>query len=195
MRGDAPADDLLGAVEPLGAPPQGWWDVWGAARASGSVALLLPRPGDPRGLGLPRDIFASGAVGWGQGSGSVWLIPSGDADWSVHERPDHPAPALDPEEAARSLRGAVVSAAHVVDRLDLDAVPSDARVRQMHERLIDSWILEPPALPASSRNLAATGLRMLLALADARGLVDTGALESAARTAVEAAFSTRGAPR
>ena len=195
IRGEAPADDLLSAVELLGAPPQGWWQVWAAARASGTVALLLPRPGDPRGLALPRGIAASGAVGWDESPGSAWLIPSGAADWTFHVRRDSPVPSPDPDDAGRALRSAVVAAAHVVDRLDFDLASREGSTRLEHERLVDSWVLGPPALPTSSRGLASLGLRMLLALDDARALVDTLALESAARSAVEAAYGTADSPR
>jgi hypothetical protein len=125
----------------------------------------------------------------------VWLIPSGDVAWTVYLRPDAAVPTPDPEEAGRALRSAVVSAAHVVDGLDIDPSARDHRARLAHEQLVDSWILGPPALPPSSRSLATLGLRMLLTIDDARALVDTVALESAARSAVEAAFSTVAAPR
>jgi hypothetical protein len=63
------------------------------------------------------------------------------------------------------------------------------------ERAVDAWVLGPPPIPTASRHLASLGLRILFALDSARSLVDTGPLESAARNAVESAFTTVSAAR
>lgn len=190
LDGEVPADDVLAGLRSLGTPQVGWWDVLAAVRAGACCLLLLPRPGDPRGLALPRDADATGAVGWPRPGGSTWLIPGGDLGWRVHEAPGLcPAPA-DVAEADRMLRAAIVEAAHVIDVLESHGEPVGDSARREQERLVDSWVLGPPALPRSSRALAALGLRMLLAIDGARALVDTRALESAARNAVEVAFST-----
>lgn len=194
MASEAPADDALAGLQVLGTPPPGWWDVVAAVRSGEACALLLPRPGDPRGLALPRDADATGAVGWARTGGSTWLIPAGERDWHVHEADGViPAPA-DIDEAARMLRGAIVAAAHVIDALETPDEPRGDSARRRQERLVDSWILGPPALPMVSRPLAALGLRMLLAVETRPGLVDTRDLESAARSAVEAAYSSVRAP-
>lgn len=187
--GEVPADDVLAGLDALGAPPSGWWDILAVARASERLCLLLPRPGDPRGLALPRGLTATGALGWARDGGTTWLIPDDDASWRFYE--DAGAPTIpDSQEALRTLRAAIVEAAHIVDALDTPTAPDGEVVRRRAERIIDSWILGPPPLPAASRALAALGLRMLLATEGARTLVDVVALESAARTAVEAAYST-----
>lgn len=188
--GDAPADDVLAGLEVLGAPPQGWWDVLSAVRASEGLTLLLPRPGDPRGLALPRTMTATGAVGWERRGGSTWLIPVDDGSWRVLEADGHPATPPDSEDAGRALRAAIVEAAHIVDDLEVTPGPVGDAARRQAERIVDSWILGPPALPASSRALGALGLRMLLALDGARSLIDAQTLDFAARTAVEAAYSS-----
>ena len=189
LHGHAAADDVLDSLAGLGEPPVGWWEALGSARAAGGAMLLLPRPGDPRGLALPRGVVADAAVGWTSGTGTLWLIPGEAANWGMVQAPHLAAAPPHPDEALRTLRGAVVEAAHSVDALELDARQGDARARQAQEALVDSWILGPPALPPATRHLAALGLRMLLALEGARSLVDTIALEQAARSAVESAFS------
>lgn len=194
MAGEAPADDVLAGLQALGTPPQGWWDVVAAVRAGRSCALLLPRPGDPRGLALPRDAEATGAVGWSRTAGTTWLIPVGEGDWRLHEADGVTPAAVDIDEALRTLRGAIVAAAHVIDELETPDDPLGDGARRRQERLVDSWILGPPALPMASRPLAALALRMLLAVEARPGLVDTRDLETAARSAVEAAYSSVRAP-
>ena len=156
--------------------------------------LLLPRPGDPRGLALPRGIAAEAALGWTVGSGTIWLIPDAPSGWSRVDGPQLTATPPHPDEALRALRKAIVDAAHSVDARELDAREGDTRARQDQESLVDSWVLGPPALPTATRHLAAMGLRMLLALDGARSLVDTLPLEQAARSAVESAFTRTATP-
>ena len=188
-QGRAAADDVLESLAGVGEPPGGWWEILGSARAAGGSILLLPRPGDPRGLALPRGVVAEAAIGWSAGSGSLWIIPDSPSGWSLIEAPMiAPAPPH-PDEALRALRKAIVDAAHRVDAMELDARQGDSRARQEHEALVDSWVLGPPALPTATRHLAALGLRMLVSLDGARSLVDTLPLDQAARSAVESAFS------
>lgn len=195
LRGDAPADDILEVLSALGEPPGGWWEVISQARSTGSVALLLPRPGDPRGLALPRGLAAAGVVGWDEAHGSAWLIPEDGGHWLALEVPGRRTPPCDPAEVDRHLRGCVVRVAHALDvgRPTDDGMgmaPTAAASRREQEALVDTWVLGPPALPAGPRQLAALGLRMLLAIDAAHAMVPTRDLESAARSAVEAAFST-----
>lgn len=195
LRGETPADDALAAMSALGEAPGGWWHMFGDARRAGGVTLLLPRFGDPRGLVLPRDMSAEAALGWDGAQGGTWLIPSDRLRWRVVSAPSLGRTPPDEEEALRALRRAVVEAAHTVDLLDVVEQGGHAEGRQDLERAADSWVLGPPPLPPASRHLASLGLRILFALDSARSLVDTGPLESAARNAVESAFTTVSAAR
>lgn len=189
IRADHPADDVLGALAALGEPAAGWWDVLGGVRAGGGVRLLLPRPGDPRGLALPRGLAAEAALGWASTEGSAWLIPVGEWGWHRIDAPPLAIAPPHPEEALRELRRAVVEAAHAADVLAVETGEDAGQVRRQQEDLVDSWVLGPPPLPATSRHLASLGLHMLLALDGAREIVDATALEYAARSAVESAFT------
>jgi hypothetical protein len=195
LRGETPADDALAALSSLGEAPGGWWHTFGDARRAGGVTLLLPRFGDPRGLVLPRDMRAEAALGWDGALGGTWLIPSDGLGWRVASAPSLGRTPPDEEEASRALRAAVVDAAHTVDLLDVVEHGANAEARQDLERAVDSWVLGPPPLSPASRHLASLGLRILVALDSARNLVDTGPLESAARDAVESAFTTASTAR
>ena len=190
LRGEMPADDALGAANELGEAPGGWWHFFGEARRAGGIRLLLPRFGDPRGLVLPRNMAAEAALGWDGTRGGTWLVPVDSGEWRIIEAPKLGRTPPDTEEASRALRRAVVEAAHAVDVLDLDEPRGDAQARHALELAVDSWVLGPPPLPPASRHLASLALRILFALDSTRGLVDTGSLESAARNAVESAFTT-----
>jgi hypothetical protein len=194
LRRDLPADDVLAGLEPLGPAPHGWWSILERVRHAGAVSLLLPRPGDPRGLALPRGMTAQAALGWPKDGGTSWLIPTGIDTWTAVEVPKHAIALPDPAACDRRVREEVVRAAHAVDAMDLD--PGSVPGRGAREAIVDSWLLGPPALPQRRRSLAALSLRILLAL-DALGsgsaharVVDTASLESAARAALEAAYST-----
>lgn len=194
LRRDLPADDVLAGVESVGTAPHGWWSILERVRHAGAVSLLLPRPGDPRGLALPRGVTAQAALGWPEGGGTSWLIPTGMDTWSALDLPQHAMGLPDPAACERRVREEVVRAAHAVDAMDLD--PAGVAGRGAREAIVDSWLLGPPALPQHRRALAALSLRILLAL-DAVGsgapharVLDTASLESAARAALEAAYST-----
>jgi len=191
----APADTVLAALEPLGIPTQGWWEVLAHVR-HGGVALRLPRAGDPRGLALPRHADAQAALGLERiRGGSVWLIPRDSGTWEAVEMPDHPVRHLDPGEAYRALRSEVVRAAHILDRGG--ATSSTAPDRSGAERTVDSWLLESLPLPTQRRTMAALGLRILLATQhmDHPHDVDVRALATAARAVVEVAYSADGDSR
>ncbi|MBM3687676.1 MAG: hypothetical protein FJW85_11835 [Actinobacteria bacterium] len=193
VRGDTAPDTALGALAPLGVPPRGWLSVLGSIDTT--VVLILPRPGDPRGLALPRGVHAGGAVGWQEVDGSRWLLPSDPDLWREHDVAGHLLEPHDLAEAHRSLRGCVVEAAHIADVTHPAEWAQSSGSRDDGESLVDSWVLGPPALPAEPRQVAALGLRILLA-ADALGaIVDAATIDAAARTAVEAAYSTRRRPR
>jgi hypothetical protein len=194
LRRDLPADEVLGGLESLGTPPQGWWSVLGQVRSAGAVSLLLPRPGDPRGLALPRGVVGESAVGWPAGGGSAWLLPAKEAMWTLLDLPHHAIALPDLAACDRRLREEVVRAAHA---FDVNGLGSAGVVgRGAREAIVDSWLLGPPALPEQRRALASVGLRVLLALDALRDsgphsdALDVVALESAARAAVEAAYST-----
>lgn len=190
LQGRAAADDVLASLTGAGDPTRGWWEVLRTIRTGGGLVLLLPRPGHPRGLALPRGMVAEAALGWTMGDAMRWMIPGVTSGWSRVEGPLLSSRPPQPDEALRVLRRAVVDAAHTVDALELDARHADAQARQAQETLIDSWVLGPPPLPTATRHLATLGLRMLLSLEGARALVDTTSLEQAARSAVESAFSS-----
>lgn len=199
-RSDMSADDALGQLMQVGSPDAGWLEVMGQARQAISLAMLLPRPGDPRGIAWPRGVMAEAAVGWGDDHASTWLVPAGERAWSAVVLPDQGVPTRDAVEADRLLRIAVVDVAHMLDELDLpDAAPlSDSR--QAAEATVDAWALGPGHLPAPRRRLASLGLRMLLAVEGARSAPSpppgeaVAPLEAAARTAVEAAYSMTRSP-
>lgn len=192
LRGEIPPDTALDVLGPLGAPPRGWLSVIGSL--STTVVLLLPRPGDPRGLALPRGVHAEGAVGWPQPEGSRWLLAMDDDGWQQHDLADGPSDAHDLAEAHRSLREWVVRAAHVADVTDPAELGHASGSRDDGESLVDAWVLGPPPLPSAARQVAALGLRMLLAVDALAPIVDTVGVAAAARTAVEAAYSTRVSP-
>jgi hypothetical protein len=194
-RAEIAPDDVLGELTGLGEPPGGWLSLLAHARSASTLALLLPRPGDPRGLALPRDLATDAAVGWGNERESTWLLAMGGGAWDLREFPGHPLMPPDAQEAHRRLREAIVQAAHALDDMrgrdmDGESIADDAGIRREHDALVDSWVCGPPALPPSARALADLGLRMLLAIDAGRDLTDVTALESAARSAVEAAFAT-----
>lgn len=194
LRGDLSPDDALDVLAGLGDPPGGWWQILSRARAADAIGILLPRPGDPRGLAVPRGLAPDAVVGWSESGGSAWLIPQGAGGWLAWEAPDQSMPRRDLVEADRQLRECVVQAAHALDA----EPPADDRLgptsaasisRREQEALVDLWVLGPPALAAGPRQVAALGLRMLLAVDDARARVETRDLECAARSAIEAAYT------
>lgn len=191
-RAEIAPDDALGMLASCGEPPLGWLETLAGFRRARphAVILLLPRPGDPRGQALPRGIEAGGLVGWSGEERGAWLAAT-DRSWVEIPGSAGVLPP-DPIEADRTLRRAIVSAAHVMDAAvdDRDGTGGPGSPRASLERLVDAWIRGAPALPAARRFLAARGLRILLAIDDARGVVDVVALESAARTAVEAAYGS-----
>lgn len=210
LDGSLPTDTALGFLEALGAPPEGWWDTLGSLRAalSPAIALTLPRPGDPRGIAWPPGSTAITVAGlhWSAetdpprgADGRATVLPiDATGRWLSRIDLDRPVTVADRSESERMLKREIVRAAHVLDLAGMD----DARRgdRLLTERTVDSWLLSPPALRHERRSLAATSLRLLLALqslADdeprtlVRGVegVDARALEAAARAALEASYS------
>lgn len=201
LDGNLAPDDLLESLQTVGAPDVGWWEVIASLRAVGAarppVCVRLPRPGDPRGVALPRGVVAEGLVGYRvslPSPGSMWLVPEAGDRWLTFTlAADLPGPA-DPAECDRSLRAAIVQAAHALDVAA--AMPPPVGGRDQAEATVDAWVLGTPALAAAQRAMASTALRVLLALdslprqSDAVALSDTTALERAARDALEAAYSS-----
>lgn len=202
--GVIPTDTALGALEDLGAPDDGWWDVMGHVRRGG-VQLRLPRTGDPRGVALPRALAVDGLIGWpagdAQAPGSVWLAPVSTSHresapaWILIDLPSQAMRFHDQQECSRHLRTQIVRAAHILDVAE--SSPEASGLRASVDGIVDSWILGPPALPAERRGLAAQGLGLLLAMALRRmpnAGIDTRDIERASRAAVEAAFSSSPSP-
>lgn len=192
MEARAPADDVLDSLTALGDPEDGWWSMLQRVRAATprAIALALPRPGDPRGVALPRREATGGLVGWSNDAESVWLLPV-EHGWLTLEGTAF-AP-TDTAEADRALREAIVHAAHAIDGLPVSgpaALSGSAIPRDALESCVGAWLDPRPHLPAPSRELAGRGLRMLLSIEPASSGMDVSALERAARTAVEAAYST-----
>lgn len=202
LDGDLAPDDLFGSLETVGAPNEGWWEVIARVRAAGvarpTICVRLPRPGDPRGVALPRGVVAEALVGWSvpaSSPASVWLVPEAGNRWlSFTLAADLPRLA-DVAECDRALRAAIVQAAHALDVAA--AVPSPVGGRDRAEATVDAWVLGAPPLAAPRRAMASTALRVLLALeslpgqSDDDGLPDAMALEGAARDALEAAYSSQ----
>lgn len=194
-----PADTALEILEPLGPPPGGWLD-WLARLRQGTparIALALPRPGDPRGLALPREIDAIAAVGVGEvdGTSCSWLLPEAGLTWREITVADGRPRTVDLRECDRALRSAVVQAAHAIDAAGAIAGSAAEGAARVAESIVDAWVLTPPLLPAEQRRLTSLSLRMLLALdspsapGDALAIIHVPGLEAAARSALEAAFS------
>ena len=202
--GAIPTDTALGALEGLGAPDGGWWDVMGHIR-KGGLQMRLPRAGDPRGVALPRSLAVDGLIGWPAGDakahGSVWLAPV-DAptrgikpSWRLIDLPGQDVRFHDLRECSRNLRTHIVRAAHILDMAE--SHPQASGLRKSVEGIVDSWILGPPALPAERRSLAAQGLGLILAMDQTRtpnAGIDTRDIERASRDAVEAAYSSSPSP-
>jgi hypothetical protein len=202
--GALPTDTALGALEELGAPEDGWWDVMGHVRRGG-LQLRLPQPGDPRGVTLPRNLAVDGLIGWPTGDahapGSAWLAPVGhparetNPSWILIDLPGQAVRFHDLRECSRHLRTQIVRAAHILDVAE--SSPEASGSRTSVDGIVDSWILGPPALPAERRGLASQGLGLLLALTLTRmpnAGIDTRDIERASRDAVEAAFSSSPSP-
>jgi len=193
LRAQGNADTALEQLADVGRPQGGWLEVFAALRAPQitGLALVLPRPGDARGVAMPRDVLCEAAVGWGDAASSTWLIPTDDHRWDCLSLPTGVAP---PEASAadRQLRSAVVAAAHLLDH---GAIAGPPRLDRPGDGDIDAWLIAEPLLPARRRDLAARGLRILQAVGAARssGLLERDRvvpLDEAARGAVEAAYGT-----
>ncbi len=202
LDGDLAPDDLFESLKEVGAPEGGWWEVIARIRAAGigrpTICVRLPRPGDPRGVALPRGFVADALVGCSVSApspASIWLVPEAGDRWVTFPFAADIPRLADMAECDRALRAAVVQAAHALDVAA--AMPSPAGGRDRAEATVDAWVLGTPALPAPQRAMASSALRVLLALeslprqSDADVLSDRAALERAARDALEAAYSSQ----
>lgn len=211
LRG-ASADDVFDGLAPLGEPPGGWWDVVANLKASHRprVVLTLPRPGDRRGVHIPATVDLEGAVGCSAGLHKRWLGAHTSDQWLGWD--DHtgglwhtgsPWPTVAMDAADRELRAAVVLAAHSLD--DTGTNPLGQGLPSFVETIVDAWLEPAHRLPAASRRLAAAALPMLVAfhlaasaqtpvgitVHDTQRMVTAlSSVEPAARTALEAAYST-----
>lgn len=188
-----PPDDALASLTELGGD---WLDVLPEVRATDSISLILPRPGDPRGAAFPRGTEAQAAVGWGGSRSSVWWIPQSDSSWLAHRATGAGIITVGLQEADRRLREAVVHAAHAADLTsEVFAPPTVGGVHLLDEGIVDDWVGGQPALRGDRRQIASRGLRVLMAAmaAQPRDAVASShvvELDAAARSAVEAAYGT-----
>lgn len=225
-----PVDTLLEVFDSLGfrAPRGlGWLDVLSQMRArreAGSSpgtcgpGLLLPRPGDARGvLDLPPAAYDVGAALLidSQTGRRTWLIPATDAEWmwvasapGAGGTPSAPSwAAQTPQDADRELRAAVLAAAADFDDAAA-SVPTNPDARDW-DALVRGWERAPwprraPGSQVPDITLGIRAARLLAAVALARSR-DRGVtvgedachrrqldvVDRAARSAIEVAFSAR----
>lgn len=203
LRGRCSPDGLLDAV-PEGAGVLGTLAGW-RDRGCRGLALALPRPGDPLGLGGPPGFNAEAydageavlALGVGRG-----LVPDPDRPGGWSTGPADRGPVPDLGEADRGLRTGLVTAATRLAELDVAAwrpEVADALLDLRHRPHLD----HPDGVPARCVDLAARSLQALgivdLALDDDGAAVSASeiaqrraalaALEPAARRGLVAACS------
>jgi hypothetical protein len=147
------------------------------------IRLVLPAPGDPRGLPGPGP-FTANALDAGEGviAGRLGLVPrvlshvSGSGDtfetvtWQAYSLPDTPHPAGDPSpaEAEADLSAALSEATATLARLDVAAWRPELAGALQALRRPDSATDLPPGFGPRSRRLfaRATVLDRVLALAE-----------------------------
>lgn len=205
-QGGASPDDVLSAIDEsghragvraasteiadaTGLPGPGWPSAGSAAllpvlREGGAAELLLPYPGDMRGLPLGGELTVAaldaGAVVILPES-KIALVPS-DGQWRAYRCPTrHPAPGLG--EAHEMLDDAVGRATRSLTALDV-ARGSDSAREQVRRVMLDEAVTSPPGTPSPASALLATSISLhaLLAVASSQ---DTAAVTSYEMAAVD----------
>lgn len=187
---DDVADETEGGEEHLVADaPDTWTDIplREAVRALSKlhpdeIRLVLPVPGDPRGLPGPGP-FTAGALDAGEGviAGRLGLVPqirthtSGSGDtftivvWQAYALPDGPLPPVEPTpaEAEADLAGALNEATVALTRLDVAAWKPELSGALSALRRPDNGTDLPPGFSPRARRLFARAsvLDRVLALA------------------------------
>ena len=205
-QGGASADDVLTAIDDAGhragvraasgdiadatgLPGPGWPSAGSAAllpllRDGGPAGLLLPYPGDLRGLPVGGELTVaaldSGAVVVLPAS-SIALVPS-DGQWRAFACPTR-HPALGLAEAHEMLDAAVGRATRSLTALDV-ARGSDSAREQVRQVMLAEAVSSPPGTPAAASALLATSISLhaLLAVANSQ---DTAAVTSYEMAAVD----------
>lgn len=198
-QGGASPDDVLAAVDEsghragvraasseiaaaTGLPGPGWPSAGSAAllpvlRDGGTAELLLPYPGDLRGLPIGGELTVAaldaGALVVLTGTG-IALVPS-DGQWRAFDCPTRNV-ALGLAEAHEMLDSAVQGATRSLTALDVARGSSTAR-EQVRQVMLAEAISCPPGTPPSASALLATSISLhaLLTVANSQ---DTAAATS-----------------
>ncbi len=205
-QGGASADDVLSAIDDsghragvrsandeiagvTGLPGPGWPSTGSAAllpllRAGGAAELLLPYPGDMRGLPVGGQLTVAGLDAGALvvfTDNDLALVPS-DGQWRVFGcRTRHPALGL--PEAHELLDTAVGRATRSLTALDV-ARGSDSAREQVRLVMLEEAVSCPPGTPAAASALLATSISLhaLLTVASSQ---DTAAVTSYEMAAVD----------
>lgn len=205
-QGGAAADDVLSAIDDAGhragvraanneiadttgLPGPGWPSAGSSAllpvlREGGAAELLLPHPGDMRGLPLGGELTVA-ALDAGAlvvlPAADIALVPS-DGQWRAY-RCAIRHPALGLGEAHEMLDTAVGRATRLLTALDV-ARGSDTAREQVRLAMLDEAIDFPPGTPPAASSLLATSISLhaLLTVASSQ---DTAAATSHEMAAVD----------